>query len=270
MSHRVKKENHMNSTDYHAFTEQLKTTLQAKQDVLGLVALGSMAAITRRPDAYSDHDFFVITESGLQETYRLDLNWLPDSQNIVISVRETAHGLKVLYDNAHLLEFAIFDEEELHLAKVNDYRVLFDKVSITAQLKKIHADTSDEAQVVDVARGYSIFLSLLLVGAGRAKRGEILSAHVFIKSHALSNLLSVLVNALPHEQEANLDNLDPFRRFEQGYPTLAQKIHTALLEPPLACAMSLLQIADDALNDHFEDYPADAVRVVQAYLAKLA
>jgi len=87
--------------------------------VIGLVLLGSSAEVSRIPDAWSDHDFFVVTVDGVQENFRTGL---PDAEQIVLHPRETAHGLKVLFADGHLIEFAIFDLKELRLARVNDYR----------------------------------------------------------------------------------------------------------------------------------------------------
>ncbi|MEO1167042.1 MAG: hypothetical protein AAFV98_24895, partial [Chloroflexota bacterium] len=134
----------MTPADYKAFTQQLTTNLKADPKILGLVLLGSTANQSRQPDAYSDHDFFVITESGLQEDYRTDLRWLPDYTNIVLTVRETAHGLKVLYKNGHLLEFAVFDTAEIALAKVNDYAVVFDKANVTEAITSIATSEHQE------------------------------------------------------------------------------------------------------------------------------
>jgi hypothetical protein len=38
--------------------------------------------------------------------------------------RETEHGLKVLYRGGHLLEFTVFSENELQMARLNRYRIL--------------------------------------------------------------------------------------------------------------------------------------------------
>src|SRR5207237_5609069 len=116
----------MDRTAYDRFSERLHQRLAADERVLGLVALGSMSG-EPAPDEWSDHDFFVITRAGEQERMRTDLSWLADAGQIVLSYRETAHGVKVLYRNAHLLEFAVFDLEELSLARVNRYRTLLDR-----------------------------------------------------------------------------------------------------------------------------------------------
>lgn len=249
---------------YNAFTEQLITNLTPDPRVLGLVALGSMAQQSRLPDAWSDHDFFVITQAGVQESFRQDVSWLPNAAYIVINVRETAHGLRVVYQNGHLIEFAIFDEQELHLAKVNDYRVLFDRATIAAQMVQIVEDSSRSS--FDAARSMAMFLGQLIVGAGRAARGEVLSAHQIIKQLALVDLLALLEAYLPAPDKAPLDNFNPTRRFEQVYPALGAQINAMLLQPPIAAAQSLLELADRHLRAVLPDYPTQAVEVTRRYL----
>ena len=117
----------MNLADYNRFTEELRLKLAGDDRVLALIALGSMAQQDYQPDEWSDHDFFVITIQGVQEDMRRDLSWLPHAAEIIFHFRETEHGLKVLYRGGHLLEFAVFNEDELQLARIRRYRVLLDK-----------------------------------------------------------------------------------------------------------------------------------------------
>jgi hypothetical protein len=158
---------------FRRWTDRLRANLEADSRVTGLVMLGSSAEMGRTPDRWSDHDFFVITASGDQETYRTDLSWLPDAEQIVLHPRETAHGLKVLFADGHLIEFAIFDLDELRLARVNDYRVLIDTAdsAVNAALTQIAAQSVPHA--FDREREMALVLSLLLIGAGRVARGVV-------------------------------------------------------------------------------------------------
>lgn len=252
---------------FRAFTHQLKASLETDSRVVGLVMLGSAAEVTRKSDVWSDHDFFVITESGNQETFRTEFVWLPDHKNIVLAVRETAHGLKILYTNGHLLEYAVFDEAELRLAKVNDYRVLIDRKNISQILDTIAQSVEEITH--DYSSNMGQFLGVLFVGVGRYARGEMLSSHNFIKNFALSNLLPVLIEYLPAHDKTSLDNLDPFRRFAQVFPQLGTEIAAAmLLEPPHA-ALRLLEIADLQLKEVLPDYPVAAVETVRVYIQQI-
>jgi hypothetical protein len=251
---------------YRSFSQRLRERLESDARVLGLIAVGSMAELGRTPDTWSDHDFFVITVAGAQEAFRQDLSWLPDSERIVLKVRETAHGLKVLYDDGHLLEFAVFDEAELHLARVNDYRVLLDRAHFEEALRHLRTTSAAEASSFDVERAFALFLSALLVGAGRTARGEVLSGSSFIKQHALGQLLRILAHCLPTGRETGLDNLDPFRRFEREFPEQGRTLHHLLLQEPGLCARQLLSFAEEQLAHRMERYPARAVQVLRSRL----
>ena len=89
------------------------------------------------PDEWSDHDFFVITPPGGQEELRNDLSWLPCRRSHRALGTETDHGLIVIYDDGHLLEFAVFDLEEIALAGVNRYRVLLDRGGVEERVEHV-------------------------------------------------------------------------------------------------------------------------------------
>lgn len=248
---------------FRQWTQTLSATLQQDSRVIGLVMVGSAADTRRTPDEWSDHDFFVITHPGEQEGMRTNLGWLPNAETIVLSVRETDHGLKVLFADGHLIEFAIFDMEEIYLAGINDYRVIFDAPDgrITEATQEI-AGRSSKGGGINREKEMGMLLSLILVGAGRAARGEVISGSRFIKEFALGSLLRLMVNDLPPAEGSTPDNLDPFRRVERIYPAVAPQIHATLLLPPIEAGSALLDIAEQYLKD----VPADALRVVRQLL----
>lgn len=257
----------MNTEDYRQLTERLVERLTADGRVLGLVALGSMAAQDTQPDRWSDHDFFVIVRTGEQEGFRRDLSWLPDAEDLVLSYRETAHGLKALYRNGHLLEFAVFDPEELHLARVNRYRVLLDRGGLAEALERIREATvawTATSGMGDFER-FGQFLANLLVAAGRSARGEELSGRQFV-GHALQHLAVLLARHVPKEADQPLDDLDPLRRFERSWPALGRELNTILQAPPAKAALGLLEIASRELSGRLAGYPAEAVAVVAGVL----
>lgn len=255
---------------YQALTNKLIENLQKEPQVLSLVLLGSTADQSHPPDEWSDHDFFVITESGMQEGFRMTLNWLPYPERIVLSVRETDHGLKILYNDGHILEFAVFDTAEIAIAKANDYVVVFDKGQITAAMAAIAVSTPPTTTYSDTIRqrDMGMFLSLLVVGSGRVARGELISGQLFIRSHALAHLLPVLASILPAKHPEKLDNLDTFRRFEQVYPEVGAQITSALHQRPVAAALALLDIFE-AQTQHLPDYPSTASTTVRAFLMRI-
>src|SRR4051812_48367660 len=91
------------------------------------------------PDDWSDHGFFVISSAGEQERLRGDLSWLPRHDGVALAFRETEHGLNVIYDDGHLLEFAVFDLDELGLAGINRYRVLLDRGGVEERVREVAA-----------------------------------------------------------------------------------------------------------------------------------
>lgn len=54
-------------------------------------------------------------------------SWLPHAERIALWFPETPHRCKAVYDDGHLVEYAVFTPDELQVARVNDYRVLLDR-----------------------------------------------------------------------------------------------------------------------------------------------
>ncbi|WP_420642556.1 hypothetical protein [Candidatus Leptofilum sp.] len=260
----------MNLARYNRFTDELKRKLDGDPRVLGLVALGSMAQLDYQPDEWSDHDFFVITIQGVQEDMRQDLSWLPHADDLVFHFRETEHGVKALYQGGHLLEFAVFNEDELRMARLNRYRVLLDKAELTPRLADLELATQDFVAHgrSDPEKRFAEFLMNIYVGVGRQARGELLSGRQFIKTFALIHLLHMLAEFLPAEEDHLLDNLDPFRRFERVYPATGKELNQILDQDTLKAAESLLLVATLHLRPYLPNYPETAVAEVQAFIKK--
>jgi hypothetical protein len=253
----------MKPEEYRRFTEVLKSKLEAYENVLGLIALGSMSDQDVTPDEWSDHDFFVIVQPGHQEFFRTQLQWLPNPEMIVFSFRETAHGVKVLYRDAHLLEFAIFDPQELHLAQINRYQVLFDRANLENVMQSLQ---SRGKPIADPAWLFGQFLTNLLVGVARFKRGEQLSGHFFVKYSALRHLLLLCHLFFHSEKKHLLDDLDPFRRFELVFPEIAESLNDVLQFPVPEAASRMLKIAAEILHDRLPKESVEAIRVVQKFI----
>jgi hypothetical protein len=254
----------MSPQEFQAYSDQLRTNLVGDARVIGLIFLGSSAGKTRQADEWSDHDFFVIVKSGEQEAFRAQLDWLPDAAQIVFAFRETAHGLKVLYRNGHLIEFAIFDAEELFLAKVNDYAVVIDRDKVAESLAKIARESVAEARDDDYYVG--MCLGNLWVGLGRYLRGERLSGHQFVKTHAVARLLTLLARHVKAAHELALDNLDEWRRFERAYPEIGEALNAILLRDVPEAARGLLDVFERELQTKIQDYPQEAVAVIRAMI----
>lgn len=250
----------MDPEAYERFSRDLERNLEADPRVLGLVAVGSMARRGSFPDRWSDHDFFVVVAPGKQEFFRSNLDWLPDHGEIALSFRETAHGVKVLFRDGHLAEFAVFDPDELAVARINRYRVLFDRERIGARVAEVAETTA--ARTTPASDDWLVgqFLTSLLVGAGRHDRGERLSGGQLVKTTALGHLVVLLARHSGSPGTEKLDSLDPLRRFEIVFPSLGRRLHAALgLETPGA-ARALLDIAVEELPGWIPETAAAAVR----------
>lgn len=258
----------MNLTEFQQFTHTLTENISRDQQVLGLVAMGSMAEQDYQPDTWSDHDFFLIVATGAQERFKQSLSWLPQPGEIVLAFRETAHGMKVLYRFGHLLEFAVFDLEELAQAKANRYAVLLDRADVSAQMATMAAKTA-AAATNDAPSDHSLlgqFLANLFVGVGRYARGEQISGRQFVHSYAVGHLLRLLARHVPAGERPLLDNLDPFRRFERVYPQLGHDLNHILQQAPPQAALALLDFADTHLANSITDFPQEAVTVVRRHI----
>jgi len=255
----------VNSGDYRAFTGALVDRAVADERVVGLVAVGSMAERDYAPDEWSDHDFFLVTRPGEQDAFRADLSWLPRADEIVLAFRETEHGLKVVYEDAHLIEFAVFSVEELRVAPVDRHRVLLDRGGVAEGLVVIPRQQGSSPRS-DGARELGLLLSHVLVGAGRHCRGEILSGGFFVRSLAASDLVSLVTATLPAERETLLDVLDPLRRFELVYPEIAREIDELSRAETLAAARGLLALAERELRNTRPEFPWHALDVVRDHL----
>jgi hypothetical protein len=249
----------MDRPAYDAFTHALEAALAGDPRVVGLVALGSMSGEGVPPDAFSDHDFFVVTAPGLQETFRTDLGWLPGSGSAVLVHRETEHGLKVVLEDGHLLEFAVFDLDELQVARANRYAVLLDRGGVTERMAGVAAKPL-EFPADRWLLGQ--LLGNLLVGGGRAARGELLSARLFVAGYATGHLLRLLARHIPAGSTAPLDDLDPFRRFERAYPRLGDELNAAVSRTPLEAALVLLALAERELRPVLPVWPSAAAEAV--------
>jgi hypothetical protein len=257
----------MNPAEFDQFTTKLTYNLAADERVIGLVAAGSMAQRDYQPDVWSDHDFFIIVTPGAEDAMKSDLSWLPLVDEIVLAFHETAHGMKVLYRQGHLLEFAVFDKQVLQIAKVNRYAVLLDKAEIAPLMARLERETAVSTQSNPLT-DHSLmgqFLANLFVGVGRHARGEQISGRIFVHTWAVGHLLHLYVRHLPAENNSLLDNLDPYRRFERVYPQLGRQLNDALNQPILTAVLHLLSLCETTLADKIPSFPHQAIATVRQY-----
>lgn len=245
------------------YSESLTSACVNHPKIIGLVLVGSTAEIDR-VDEWSDHDFFVITEAGEQENLRQDLGWLPKSSSIAFWFRETAHGLKVIYKSGQVLEFAIFDCNELRECTVNHHRLAYGNTEVEEALT-IAGKRLPQIVPGDDLADFRLFLSALVIYVGRARRGEVIAAGQGIRSTAAIALLKVLTRRLP--PDPRLDGLDVTRRFEFVYPYIGKLFTNALSQEPEVAAMALLRISEECLHPVWHEYPREEAQIVKKVLS---
>lgn len=250
-------------TRFIKYSESLTNSCIQNPQVIGLVLVGSTAE-TERVDEWSDHDFFVITEKGEQEPLRRDLSWLPDAESIAFWFRETEHGLKVVYKSGEVLEFAIFDCDELGGCMVNHHRLAYGNEAVKQALTLAKHRLPEEVVGDDLA-DFRHFLSVLVIQVGRARRGELLTAGQGIRGTAATALLKVLTRRLPSDER--LDKLDVSRRFEFAHPEIGKRIADCLEQNPELAARELLMISQTYLKPLWSEYPQVEVDVVKDVLS---
>jgi hypothetical protein len=238
-------------SDFDRYLAELVTACERHARITGLVLMGSTADRSR-VDGWSDHDFAVIAPTDALEPLRGDLSWLPRSESMVACAREWHDGFKVIYADGAVIEFAVTDLEGLSTFRSNAWEVAYGGETVTSVMRAVSAKTAPHGG--DAA----VFLTSLLVGVGRARRGEVLSAGASVRGLAMEHLL-VLLRADP--LDARLDDLDPRRRFELVHPSLARELGLALEHPVEQCARLLLHIAERELA-----LPAPAIVAVKTRL----
>lgn len=234
----------MTPEHFARFLDHLIATAQRAPDVVGLVAFGSTAA-RARADNGSDHDFAWLVDPNAADRYRYDLSWLPDATRIVASAVEHHGGVKVIYDDGHRLEFGIADVQAFAGWAGAPTEVLVGDQSVHDAARAVNANRPEGS--VQPEREFTLFLTQLLSGIGRAQRGEVQSASGLIRYEAVNHLLRVLA-ARFHPDDPRLDPLDPRRRFDAVSPAIGMQIEAACQLGPTAAARALVQIAETELG----------------------
>ncbi len=265
----------MDPLAHRRFTEALAARLAADPRVVGLVAQGSTAAAGRAPDAWSDHDVFVVVTPGAAEALRRDTSWLPAPERIVLHVRETAHGCKVLWDDGHLAEYAVFEGDELRLARSESaFEVLFDRGAdggpgggVTATMGDVvHATAAALAAPFDAPRACGLVVTTLLVAAGRWRRGEHLSARSLMNAAVVHHLVPLFAHLAAPDAPATIDAT---RRFETRHPALAAALDAAQRQDVDAGALALLDLLEREAGGRVAGFPAAGLAAVRTSLERV-
>ncbi|GGJ54077.1 hypothetical protein [Deinococcus roseus] len=256
----------MNKEQFQAFKEALAHKTQQNPELVGLVFLGSSADASRQ-DQWSDHDFFLISQEGLQDRYRKDLSWLPDDFAISLGFQDTDHGVQVISETGHLLEFAVFSEDELaRLGRVNAHDLMVDKSNLAEIIR--HAARETPPQQKDLQHHAGKVLTCAIISMGRYVRGERASGREVFLNGVLRSFI-YLYKHLPivegGPRHPRMDNLDVFRRIEISHPDLG-KLLDELESLPVPQALQRVLTVQREKCAHLEWYPTAAHLAVQKRL----
>lgn len=255
----------MDAAQFDNYTERLRASLESIREVLGLVVLGSTADSTLR-DEWSDHDFWIITEVGAQAALLEDLTWLPDYQNIALTVKHLPHGRTIIFRNRHKVEFAIFDATEVGSGKVDRYRVLIDRDRVAQLTTAVDEETRRQAQAKpDALENLCV---ILWSACERHMRGELLSARQYLDGFAIDRLLSLISSSEPGDKRK--DVLDARRRLEQRSPELAAELMAVRAQPVPEAALQLLEIAERELKPKAPTLAWEKVTMVQGWILSVS
>jgi len=254
----------MNASDFENYTEQLRVSLESVAEVIGLVTLGSTADPAFR-DEWSDHDFWVITEPGVQDSLVEDLSWLPDYENILFEVSHKPHGRNILFRNRHKLELAVFDASEVSSGKIERYRILIDRDHVAELIANVHRETYRQAKLRPEALEN---LCLVIWSACELHaRGELLHARQYIDGFAINQLLNLLYSETSDERR---DALDARRRLELRAPELAAELLELYSKPVPDAALRLLEIVERELRPKAPSLAWDKVATVRGWIDQSA
>ena len=253
----------MEAKEYERYTKRLRAALESSPKILGCVALGSTADPSLR-DEWSDHDFWVITEAGAQDSFLEDLSWLPDYQDIAIIVCHAKHRRTILFNNKHKAEFAVFDLNEVRSGKTSRYEVLIDRGNTSALVKSIHAETLRESESKPDA--LESLCVMLWTACERHYRGELLSARQYFDDFAVNRFLALISNELEDE---NRDVLDPRRRVENRDPRLAAEVLALSNQAVPDGVLKLLDMTERELKSRAPNLAWEKVDMVRGWIVEL-
>lgn len=235
----------MTPEQHAAWLEAALENLTAKEDVVGVVGMGSTADASR-VDEWSDHDVAIVVIPGAEGRYRGRIDWMPDAGSIVLVLEQHHGGGRAVYEDGHLVEWGVATVESLGTWAADNFTVLLDRGGVADVMEKI-ASTPFPANLPDASGDAAMFLTALLHGVGRARRGESLSAGDIIRRDAVQALVRA-VRARSDSDLSALDRLDPMRRIEIALPELATQIAKAITQAPEPAARALLAVAEKHLG----------------------
>jgi hypothetical protein len=248
--------------DFDAYTAELVERCRSTAGVMGLILVGSTTdERSAARDSWSDHDFYVVLADGSQEVLRRELPFLPFRDDVVTVARDGLIGASVLYSDGHILEFAAATESELGQFPLGHHQVVYGSISIERLVREA-VDRGASRAGLDPADEASLALIKLLIGVGRARRGELINGGSFVRTYVIGHVAAAIVHHLPVELAPARDGLDVVRRFEEAYPSISRPLGLALDEPLERAARSVFSLMRTVLEPGWDAFPSAAADVV--------
>jgi hypothetical protein len=206
---------------------------------LAFLALGS-AAETGRLDRWSDLDFFAIVEPGSKARFVDQLDWLAGAAPIAWCYRNTVDGWKALFEDGILVEFAIFEPDELAGIPFAPGVVLWHRPGFDISLCQPQSKPPQAPPGRDWLAGE--ILSCLFIGLSRWRRGERTAGFRMIQVHAVDHLLDLMGQTDPGDPAVVPDPFNPTRRLEFRWPRASHMVANLMpgLDQCPAAARSIL------------------------------
>ena len=109
---------------------------------------------------------------------------------------------------------------------------------------------------------YALVFVKLLLGTGRARRGEVLNAGQFVRGAAVIHLVRAIRGRFGDRSTTRRDIIDPLRRFERDFPEWGARIAEAASAPVEDAARGLYDLAREILEPGWDAFPARAADAV--------
>lgn len=203
--------------------DEITQNLKEYDDVIALIATGSIGIELDRMDQYSDLDFFVIVKDGRQKFFIENTQWLNvTSSRLMFLFQNTKDGFKFMYEDGIYGEQAIFEYAQLTTIVGSNSRIVWQKEGYS-----INADFGDRSQlsVPQFSKEYLFneALTNIYVGYTRYLRNEKIAGYQLLQS-AADKIISTL-SKLESPKTSYVDIFSPSRRIEQNFPDFFPQCH---------------------------------------------
>lgn len=206
----------------------LALSLEADEDALALLGLGSAGIEDDRLDQWSDLDFFVIVKEGSKARFLDDPSWLSGPKPVAYLFNNTKDGFKLLWEDGIFGEMAVFEPGELAAIPYSEGKVWWCRDGFDANILAPRNAGGHSWSPPSPEFCAGELLTCLYVGLCRWNRGERLSAWRFVQGYCLDRVLE-LAEFWEDPSPGSRDPYNRDRRLETRYPSLVPLFERTLL-----------------------------------------